>query len=82
MSSPCSHSRGEESVTVSHQNTQLLTSHGLGYIHGRAGESKVKCWGARRKQGAVHFALFPLKRVGGEILNPFYLAYDPEGWFL
>lgn len=65
-----------------HQSERAAPEQPWSGIHGRAGEGKVKCWGARRKPGAMHFALFPLKRVGGEILNPFYLAYDPEGWFL
>lgn len=30
----------------------------------------------------MDFALSPLKHMGGDILNLFYLAYDPEGWFL
>lgn len=40
------------------RNTQLLTSHGPGYVGERV---KAKCWGPRRKPGAMDFALFPLK---------------------
>lgn len=35
----------------------------------------MKCWGPRRKPGEMDFARSPQKHIGGEILNPFYLAY-------
>lgn len=40
---------------------------------------KVKFWRSRKKPGVMDFLQ---KLMGDEILSPFYLACDPEGWFL
>lgn len=57
---------------------QLLTGHTLERVREQV---KGKCWVPRRRPGAVDAALFPLKLKESEILKPFCLAHDPEGWF-
>lgn len=69
----CNHSGVGQSVTLSHQLEYLA----FGYE--RAGGGKVKFWGSRKKPGVMDF--LP-KLMGDEILGPFYLTCDPEGWFL
>lgn len=48
----------------------------------RAGGGKLTFWRSRKKPGVMDFRSFLPKLMRGEILSPFYLARDREGWFL
>lgn len=48
----------------------------------RAGGGKLTFWISRKKPGVMDFPSFLPKLMRGEILSPFYLARDCEGWFL